>query len=101
VLVPVTTMAAEADAGGYVVRHRLLYVDEVVDECVRAVSLVAATRAIRIVTTIQNDVPLYADDHLLGRLVMNLLDNAVQYTPAGGQITVTVTSDANLDCRAA
>jgi signal transduction histidine kinase len=36
------------------------------------------------------------DDGLLRRLTMNLLDNAVQYTPAGGIVTVTLTSDANL-----
>jgi len=76
--------------------RRLLYADEVVDECVRAVSMVAATRAIGIVTAIQTDVSLYADDHLLRRLVMNLLDNAVQYTPVGGQVTVILKSDATV-----
>jgi two-component system sensor histidine kinase CiaH len=58
--------------------------------------MVAATRAIRIVTQLQTDVALYADDNLLRRLVMNLLDNAVQYTPAGGQVTVIVKSDSNV-----
>jgi heavy metal sensor kinase len=87
---------ARADAGGYPLVRRLLYADEVVDECVRAVSMVAATRAIGIVTAIQTDVSLYADDHLLRRLVMNLLDNAVQYTPVGGQVTVILKSDATV-----
>jgi heavy metal sensor kinase len=87
---------ARADAGGYALIRRLLYADEVVEECVRAVSMVAATHDIRIVTKMQNDVSLYADDHLLRRLVMNLLDNAVQYTPPGGQVTVTLKSDAHV-----
>jgi heavy metal sensor kinase len=87
---------ARADAGGYALMRRLLYVDEVVEECVRAVSMVAATRGVQIVTTIQSDVSLYADDNLLRRLVMNLLDNAVQYTPAGGQVTVSLEDDANV-----
>jgi heavy metal sensor kinase len=87
---------ARADAGGYSLIRRLLYADEVVEECVRAVSMVAATHDIRIVTKMQNDVSLYADDHLLRRLVMNLLDNAVQYTPPGGQVTVTLKSDAHV-----
>ena len=85
---------ARADAGGYPLMRRLLYVDEVVEECVRAVSMVAATRGIRIVTQLQTDVALYADDNLLRRLVMNLLDNAVQYTPVGGQVTVILRDDA-------
>ena len=85
---------ARADAGGYPLIRRPLYVDEVVEECVRAVSMVATTRKIEIVTNIQSDVSLHADDSLLRRLVMNLLDNAVHYTPAGGQVTVTLKSDA-------
>jgi len=76
--------------------RRLLYADEVVEECVRAASMVATTRAIQIVTNIQNGVSLYADDNLLRRLVMNLLDNAVQYTPAGGQVTVVLKGDPNV-----
>lgn len=87
---------ARADAEGYSLIRRLLYTDEVVEECVRAVSMVAATHDIRIVTKMQNDVSLYADDHLLRRLVMNLLDNAVQYTPPGGRVTVTLKSDAHV-----
>ena len=35
-----------------------------------------------------------ADDGLLRQLVTNLLDNAVQYTPPGGLVTVAVQSDA-------
>ncbi|GAA5164030.1 sensor histidine kinase [Viridibacterium curvum] len=33
---------------------------------------------------------LQGNDILLGELVSNLVDNAIQYTPAGGQITVSV-----------
>jgi signal transduction histidine kinase len=35
-----------------------------------------------------------ADDGLLHQLVTNLLDNAVQYTPPGGSVTVSVDDDA-------
>jgi signal transduction histidine kinase len=87
---------ARADAGGYPLARRFLYIDEVVAECVRAVSVIATTRAVAFVTGLQSDVLLMGDDGLLRRLTMNLLDNAVQYTPAGGMVTVTLTSDANL-----
>ena len=87
---------ARADAGGYPLTRRLLYIDEVVAECVRAVSVIAATRSVAFVTRLEPDVSMTGDDGLLRRLTMNLLDNAVQYTPAGGTVTVTLTCEANL-----
>ena len=86
---------ARADAGGYPLIRRLLYVDEIVAECVRAVSVVAATRDIQL--THERFSPTFAvsaDDGLLRQLVTNLLDNAVQHTPPGGSVTIAVNSDA-------
>lgn len=85
---------ARADAGGYPLARRLLYVDEIVAECVRAVSVVAATRDIQLATELEADVSVNADDGLLRQLVTNLLDNAVQHTPPGGSVTAAVKSDA-------
>jgi heavy metal sensor kinase len=85
---------ARADAGGYRLTRRPLYVDDVVAECVRAASVIAATRDIQLVTALQPDVSVKADDGLLRQLVTNLLDNAVQYTPPGGSVTVAVKNDA-------
>jgi two-component system OmpR family sensor kinase len=84
---------ARADAGGYRLTRRPLYVDEIVAECVRAVSVVAATKDVQLETILQPDVSVNGDDRLLRQLVTNLLDNAVQYTPAGGSVTVAVKSD--------
>jgi two-component system OmpR family sensor kinase len=87
---------ARADAGGSRLTTQLLYVDDIVAECVRAASVVATVRNIQIVTALQPDLAISADEELLRRLVMNLLDNAVQYAPAGGSVTVTVRRDAGV-----
>ena len=73
--------------------RRPVYLDDIVAECVRAVSVVATTRDIELVTALQPDVSINADDGLLRQLVTNLLDNAVQYTPPGGSVTVIVNTD--------
>ena len=44
---------ARADAGGYRLTRRPLYLDEVVAECVRAVSVIAAAREIQLTTTLR------------------------------------------------
>jgi heavy metal sensor kinase len=85
---------ARADAGGYRLDRRLVDVDEIVAECVRAISVVAATSDIRLTTELESGVCVSADAGLLRRLVTNLLDNAVQYTPPGGSVAVIVNHDA-------
>jgi two-component system, OmpR family, sensor kinase len=84
---------ARADAGGYHVPMRGLYVDEVVEEAVRAVAVVAAAKGLGLTWEIQPDVAIDGDDGLLHRMMTNLLDNAVQHTPTGGSVNVVLTAD--------
>jgi heavy metal sensor kinase len=79
---------ARADAGGYHVPMRRLYVDEVISEAVRAATVVAAAKGLDLTSEIQPDVAVDGDDGLLHRMMTNLLDNAVQHTPPGGSVTV-------------
>jgi heavy metal sensor kinase len=85
---------ARADAGGYRLTRAALYVDEIVADCVKAASVVAASRHIQLRAEIAGDVSTNGDEHLLNQLVANLLSNAVQHTPAGGTIAVALTREA-------
>lgn len=49
------------------------------------------SKALAIDTDIPQDLPAaYADEELIRQVLVNLLDNAVKYTPAGGKVHVSV-----------
>jgi len=84
---------ARADAGGQRPVMRLVYLDDIVAECVRAIAVVAATRDIQLTATLEPDVTINGDDGMLRRLVTNLLDNAVRYTTPAGRISVALSRE--------
>jgi two-component system, OmpR family, sensor kinase len=82
---------ARADAGGYSLRPVSLYLDELVAECRRAVDVLATERSVAIRAAALPEIPLRADEDLLRRMLLNVLQNAVQHTPRGGTVTIDVT----------
>ncbi len=79
---------ARADAGQYPLRPRDFYLEELAVECVRAVRCMAAARGITLRYEPDGEMPIHGDEALVQRLMMNLLDNAIKYTPEGGKIDV-------------
>jgi signal transduction histidine kinase len=83
---------ALADVDGRQLASSYLYFDELVAECVRAAAVLAAERRISIALDAPQGVQMRGDDELLHRMVMNLLDNAVRYSPEGSAVAVAVTA---------
>src|SRR6185295_6353038 len=81
---------ARADAGAYPLRPVDLYLDDVVEDCRRAVEVLAAERGITVIVSGAKDVSIRGDEELLRRLLVNLMQNAVQHSPAGGTVSVAV-----------
>ena len=80
---------ARADAGGYPIHPIDLDLDEIVDECRRAVKMLASERGVHVQSSAGPEVPIRGDADLLRRLLLNLLQNAIQHTSSGGSVIVT------------
>jgi heavy metal sensor kinase len=81
---------ARADAGRVQLKVEDLYLDELLSECCRSVQPLAAARQIELQCRCAEDVAFRGDEVLLRRMVVNLLDNAVRYTPPGGKVSATL-----------
>ncbi len=92
-LVDSMLVLARADAGGYPLRPADLYLNELVADCCNSLRPVAAGRKIRIDVELAEDLPFRGDEDLLRQLVLNVVQNAIQHTPAGGRVVVGISSD--------
>jgi heavy metal sensor kinase len=79
---------ARADAGQHPLDRAEFYLDELIAECVRNVRTLASAKNIAVSCNALKEAPIRADESLLRRMLLNLLDNAIKYTPAGGTVVV-------------
>lgn len=78
-----------ADAGEYRLTRTDFYLDELAADCVRATRALAQAKNITLSVVAAHEMPVRADEDLLRRMILNLLDNAIKYTPEGGNVSVT------------
>ncbi len=79
---------ARADAGHVRLQVHEFYFNDLLADCCRSVQSLASARQIALDCHTEADLPFSGDEELLHRLVINLLDNAIRYTPPGGTVTV-------------
>jgi signal transduction histidine kinase len=77
---------ARADAGHVRLQTHDFYLNELLADCCRSVQGLANTRGLALECCPGNDLQFTGDEQLLRRLVINLLDNAIRYTPSGGRV---------------
>ncbi len=77
-----------ADSGQYPLSPQDFYLDELVASCVHSARTLALAKNITLTLNTPGELPIRADESLLRRLLLNLIDNAVKFTPPGGCVTV-------------
>lgn len=78
-----------ADAGQYPLQPSDFYLDELVAECVHSARTLAQAKKISLTFEGAPESPIHADESLVRRMLLNLLDNAIKYTPDFGRVTVS------------
>jgi heavy metal sensor kinase len=81
-------MLARADSGRYPLRKQTLYLNDLLEEVARAGAVLAATRNATIEVTNVPEAIFHGDEDLLRQMLLNLVDNAVKFTPDKGAVTL-------------
>jgi two-component system, OmpR family, sensor kinase len=89
---------ARADAGHLRLQVQELYLNDLIAECCRSIQPQAIAHGLELNWSCPGDVPFQGDEELLRRMVLNLLDNAIRYTPAGGTVSVALESRGEGTC---
>ncbi len=80
---------AKIEAGRMEIEPELLDVARTLESALKIISVKARERRQELVIEVDPDVPqLYADERALKQILINLVSNAIKFTPEGGRIAV-------------
>ena len=85
---------AESDAGRLGGRHQTTRLDKIVRESLDMFEAVADTRQVRLQADALAVAVVPGDEFHLRQVVRNLLDNAIKFSGAGGQVNVALRTDS-------
>ncbi len=81
-------LLARSDAGHLVVQRAAMHLEDVIDDVIRSVRPIADQSGVHVELVEAIEAPLVGDADLLGRLLLNLLDNAIKHSPSDSVVTV-------------
>lgn len=87
---------ARADAGQFPANMSPVYLDEIAGDAVRTVRVLADRKQIGLSFNADTEMPFAGDEPLLRRMFLNVLDNAIKYTPPGGSVGVECRTDGEM-----
>jgi heavy metal sensor kinase len=86
-------LLARADAGVLRMDRRPVDLAQLVEEVLGQARILADARSIHLRLAAAEPVSIQGDHAHLRRLLLNLVDNGIKYTPPGGQVTISLKSE--------
>jgi two-component system, OmpR family, sensor kinase len=86
---------SRADAGHYPLNKSSFYLNDLLEEVARAGGLLAEHKSVTIEITNSTEAGFHGDEDLLRQMIMNLADNAIKYTLAGGMVRLGLTRESD------
>jgi two-component system OmpR family sensor kinase len=83
-------LLARADAGHLVMHVEPLHLEDLTHDMVRAVRPIADHYGVRVELGDAVEAPMQGDPDLLGRVILNLLDNAIKHSSKGGTVELAM-----------
>ena len=79
------------EAGKYELTEERVRLADVCEDCHRLLKLRAEAKGVEIIEDIDNSLsPVWADQRAMRQICLNLMSNALKFTPKGGRITVSI-----------
>jgi two-component system cell cycle sensor histidine kinase PleC len=82
---------SRVEAGRYELKEEPVSLTGVVEECLRLMSMRIERRRLVISEALESELPrIWADERAVRQVTLNLLTNAIKFTPQGGSIVIKV-----------
>ena len=79
------------EAGRYELTEEPIQLIDIADDCLRLLKLRAENKGLELVEHLAENLPqVWADERALRQIVLNLLSNALKFTPRGGRIELII-----------
>ncbi|MGH1418247.1 MAG: sensor histidine kinase [Hyphomicrobiaceae bacterium] len=79
------------EAGRYELHEEPIRITDMAEDCHRLLKLRAEGKGLHIIENYQPNLPqVWADQRAIRQIILNLISNALKFTPRGGTITVTI-----------
>ncbi len=84
------------EAGKYDLNEEIVSLCDIADDCLRMMKIRAKSKSIGLAVHIEEDLPrIWGDERSIRQVVLNLLTNAVKFTPQGGHIDLTISQSSD------